>query len=428
MKFLLILALLYVVNQSFAIFELPKANFEQHSGYITVDASKNANIFYWLCESQSNPSTDPLVMWMTGGPGCSSELALLFENGPWTVNPDLTLKPNPYSWNNNANLLYIDQPVGTGFSYANTDYIHNETQVAQEMWVFLQQFLVQFPQYKSRDFYIIGESYGGHYVPSVAYKIVQENNLNPPIKVNLKAIGIGNGWVDPLIQYGSYGPFAYMNKLIDSATYNQINKTYPSCQQHILNQQWTLASYVCSLLMGMVLQEAGNINVYDIKLPCIGSLCYDLTDIVKYMNLPEVKQRLGVKNDIVWQTCNNDVNSRFGVDSIRSFRWELPAVLKSGIRVVVYSGDLDLICNYVGGYAWVSSMDWPGQQDFNKAPHLTWKVNGNPAGLSTSAMNLTFVQVFEAGHMVPHDQPQNALALLTNILNDKPFNLSLIHI
>jgi len=97
--------------------KLPK-DVVQHYGYINVNSKYNANVFYWFFESQGTPSSDPVVLWLTGGPGCSSELALFFENGPYTVDGNGNLSPNPYSCNSFTNLLYVDQPVGTGFSYA----------------------------------------------------------------------------------------------------------------------------------------------------------------------------------------------------------------------------------------------------------------------------------------------------------------------
>ena len=84
------------------------------------------DMFYWLFKSRSNPDKDPLVMWLTGGPGCGSEVALFFENGPFNINEDLTLKKNPYSWNSVANVIFIDQPIGTGFSKCSSIF-HYET-------------------------------------------------------------------------------------------------------------------------------------------------------------------------------------------------------------------------------------------------------------------------------------------------------------
>jgi len=101
-----------------------------YSGLIEMENQKD-DIFYWLFESHNNPQEDPLVLWLTGGPGCASEVALFFENGPYTINEDLTLSKNEFTWNTNANLLYVDQPVGTGYSHADIgDYSKNETEVA----------------------------------------------------------------------------------------------------------------------------------------------------------------------------------------------------------------------------------------------------------------------------------------------------------
>eukprot|EP00694_Reclinomonas_americana_P006486 EC796759.1.p1 GENE.EC796759.1~~EC796759.1.p1 ORF type:complete len:195 (+),score=69.69 EC796759.1:42-626(+) len=137
----------------------------QYTGYVQVNAQKDANLFFWLFQSRNKPSTDPLVLWMTGGPGCSSELAVLFENGPYVLdNSAGTLKFNQNSWNMNANLLFIDQPVDTGFSYASSEYVRDEDGVADDMYTFLQGFMQLFPEYQNRALYLTGESYAGHYV------------------------------------------------------------------------------------------------------------------------------------------------------------------------------------------------------------------------------------------------------------------------
>ena len=111
----------------------------QSSGFVNLTTG-DKHLFFWSFESRSDPATDPIILWMTGGPGCSSEVALFGENGPCQVNDagtDTTL--NPYSWNNNATLIYIDQPVGTGFSYG-TRHDHDEKGVAADMVDFLCQF------------------------------------------------------------------------------------------------------------------------------------------------------------------------------------------------------------------------------------------------------------------------------------------------
>lgn len=106
---------------------------DQTSGLVNL--SKGDDMFYWFFKSRNDPSTDPLVLWLTGGPGCSSGIAVFYENGPFSFNDDLSLKKNPYSWNTAANLLYVDSPVGTGFSKCSsiTHLDTNEDEVAQDI-------------------------------------------------------------------------------------------------------------------------------------------------------------------------------------------------------------------------------------------------------------------------------------------------------
>jgi carboxypeptidase C (cathepsin A) len=110
--------------------------------------------------------------------------------------------------------------------------------------------------------------------------------------------------------------------------------------------------------------SVGNLNIYNINLQCNPSpLCYDFTNVTDYLNLPSVQQKLGVYSQgIQWETCNFIVNELFGIDFIQAYNNKLPLLLSSGIPVVIYNGDLDLICNWVGGQQWVEALSWPGKR------------------------------------------------------------------
>eukprot|EP00761_Pharyngomonas_kirbyi_P011448 gb/GECH01011473.1/.p1 GENE.gb/GECH01011473.1/~~gb/GECH01011473.1/.p1 ORF type:complete len:429 (+),score=77.96 gb/GECH01011473.1/:1-1287(+) len=428
MKFLgIFVALVALFNYVVATVEPPSdLGVTQHSGYITVDKEIDGNLFYWFFESQHDPSNDPVVLWLTGGPGCSSMLALFTENGPFKVNDDGTgTTPNPYSWNKRANMLWVDQPVGTGFSYADSpkDYVRSEKQVAEDMYVFLQKFFKKYPQYSKQDFFVTGESYGGHYVPAVSARIFYGNKNGDGDHINFKGLAIGNGWVSPSVQYAQYGPFSYENSLIDKDTYRSVNRSVDSCQKYIKEQNWTLAQLYCNNIESKILNAAGNINVYNIKEKCKHKpLCYDFDNVIKYLNTPSVKQRIGARSDIKWETCNMNVHSKLMTDWYESFRKDLPPLLHNNIRVLIYSGDLDFICNWYGGRAWVSTMDWAGKEGYNRAPLNTWTVNHSTAGTAKTFKSLTFLRVFQAGHMVPLDQPVNALTMLNTFTSGQDFN------
>ena len=197
---------------------------KKNSQNLQLNRTHDAHMFYMYFESRSpeTASTDPLVLWMTGGPGCSSELAVFYENGPFRIEDDLSLSENPFGWDVGHNVLFIDQPVGTGFSYTSdpSDDVTSEKQVADDVLDFLLEFLDQKPELLQNDLFVTGESYAGHYVPAVASRIVEHNGnaARKTAALNLKGIAIGNGLTDPGIQYGAYADYAASKNLIGPTT------------------------------------------------------------------------------------------------------------------------------------------------------------------------------------------------------------------
>lgn len=201
-----------------------------------VEIDNKDDMFYWFFESrQESASTDPLVMWLTGGPGCASEVALFYENGPYKFTSEGTIDTNEYSWNAISNLLYVDQPIGTGFSNGSAlNDARNETDVAEDMAIFLKGFVEQNPEFKGRDLFITGESYAGHYVPAIAYHL---ETVATDVPLNLKGIAIGNGLTDPFAQYPAYATFSYENDLVGEKTYHGMELGLEVCQALIYETQ-----------------------------------------------------------------------------------------------------------------------------------------------------------------------------------------------
>jgi len=399
---------------------------QQYSGYLTVRGTpgNGTHLFYWFFESRNAPATDPLVLWLTGGPGCSSMLALFYENGPYKIAPNESLSLNPYSWNSFANLLYVDQPVGTGWSWAElkADYVQNETEVANDLYTFLQEFLKMHSNYANLDFYVLGESYAGHYVPAISAKIVQANQAGGNPIINLKGSAIGNGLTDPEIQYAQYGQFAFDVGLIDKQVVAETNKTYLQCKKAIDESQWQNAFDVCNSIISDVQYGANtDFNVYNYKEECTyPPLCYNFNPLTKLMSQAAVKAALGTQNQ-TWSQCNSNVYSYLIGDWVHNLASDVPLLLAANVRVLVYSGMLDFICNYYGGRAWTAALQWPGQAGFNAATPVAWTVNGTAAGTAQSYQNFTWLEVANAGHMVPMDQPENALDMLKRFLTNQPF-------
>ena len=139
--------------------------FSQYAGYVPVNTTAQRFLFYWFVESQSNPSTDPVVLWMNGGPGCSSLDGFVTEHGPFLMNPDgKSLRANEFAWNKKANVIYLESPFEVGYSFSKSkDNVWNDVKSADDVVQFLYIFFAEmFPQYQKNAFYIAAESYGGH--------------------------------------------------------------------------------------------------------------------------------------------------------------------------------------------------------------------------------------------------------------------------
>jgi cathepsin A (carboxypeptidase C) len=411
-KLALAIFALFAISASVAQFTQTKVgdtnpiflNETYHAGFLPI--ANKGKIFYWWFESRNSPSNDPLVLWLTGGPGCSSELALFEENGPFKINEDLTLKTNPYSWNNNANLLFVDQPLGTG--YSTTKVLEtNETEIAQDFYTFFVEFLAAYPQFKGRDFYITGESYAGHYIPAISAYIVQQNNRD----IGFKASAIGNGLVSAYWQYPQYNVFAYENKLINAAQYQSLKIGFATCQKLIQNSPWEVAMLQCQTEVEAITGNPPKFNVYDYKLPCNGPLCYNFSLVDDFLARKDVQVALGVVGD-TWSECNDTVHSALMADWLTDESSNVAYLLSKNIPVLVYSGDLDFICNWRGGEMWTNQLNWPGQKTFQ---NLNYTSLGS-YGEYKSYNGFTFYRVYNAGHMVPMDQPAAALDMLTRFI------------
>ena len=396
----------------------------QYSGYFKIGNTKK-NYFFWFFESRNKPDSDPLVMWLTGGPGCSSELALFAENGPCTTDGTNT-KTNPYSWNTNANLLYVDQPSGTGFSYGGEND-HNERDVSNNLYVFLTEFLRKYPKYLKLKFFLFGESYAGHYVPATAHRIWLGNKREESdIVINLKGVSVGNGMTNPLIQFRYYPEMAFNSKttpqLVSESTYKQMKLDVPVCTSLI---------HLCLIAGGSVCDsalqfcetamlepvEVNGWNRYDARIKCEKQpLCYDFSAVDSYLNRKDIREKLGVPPEFPkWEECSNSVNRRFSRDWMHNFDIKIPDLVNNDIPVLIYAGDADYICNWLGNHAWVMDLKWKGKEGFNLANEVEWN---HGAGKLRKYETLSFLQVYAAGHMVPMDQPKAALDMLNQFTSD----------
>ncbi|GMH07358.1 hypothetical protein Nepgr_009198 [Nepenthes gracilis] len=392
-------------------------DFNQHAGYVAVDQNAGKELFYYFVESPINSQGKPLVLWLNGGPGCSSLGTGAFEElGPFRVNSDgETLYKNPYAWNNVANVIFLESPAGVGFSYGKTPAIYNDTgdkSTAKDAYAFLVNWLKRFPQYKSRPFFISGESYAGHYVPQLASHILQKNNHNKDgTIINLKGIIVGNGVLNyPTDNQGTYDHL-WTHALISDETHEQILKY---CDFYSENP-----SIECINFEDETDVEVGNIDYYDIYAPLclkpapngsIGSVdnydpCSD-NYVTAYLNLERVQEALHAK-PTNWSVCNN----YNWTDSAYTVLPDIKKLMANNVRVWIYSGDVDAVVPVTATRYSLDSLKLPINTTW-----YPWYLNSQVGGYVVGYEGLTFVTVRGAGHEVPSYQPERALALISSFL------------
>jgi len=278
------------------------------------------------------------------------------------------------------------------------------------------------------DFHVFGESYAGHYVPAVTRELVRRNKAatEDADKVNIVGMAIGNGLTDPEDQYKQYIPFIEEHGLVDDTALKFMNGVADICYPLIdgcnNNDSPGLAWGEC---MGAVMfcniglvtpVQATGINVYDVREQCEHKpLCYDFDNIDAYLAQDEVLAALGIPDDQRWVECNKEVDifMQYSGDWMKEFKTAVAESVESGVNTLIYAGEFDFICNWMGNHAWTLTMDWHGHDDFNAAENKTWtNEDGEEAGSYLNSENFTFLKVKNAGHMVPRDQPANSMDMV----------------
>ncbi|KAF2200356.1 putative carboxypeptidase S1 [Delitschia confertaspora ATCC 74209] len=390
---------------------------KQYSGYLSVGT--NMNMWFWFFEARNNPTTAPLAAWFNGGPGCSSMIGLFQENGPCKFNVGSSNVPvnNTNSFNNYANMIYIDQPIGVGFSYGTDDVTSTET-AAPYVWKLIQAFYASFPEYKSRDFGIFTESYGGHYGPEFAKYILDQNKAKAGENINLVALGINNGWFDATIQEKAYIQYSYNNTykaLISQSQYNTYMTRYTNqclpalkkCTSSGSNTDCQNADNTCYNQIEGPLSSVSDFDVYDIRAPSDDP--EPPANYATYLTQSSVIKAIGAKS--TYQECPNAPYNKFAStgDNPRSFLDELSEVVSAGITTVIWAGDADWICNWFGVLDSANAIKYSGQTAFASKALSSYTVNGKQGGTFKTQDNLSFLRVFGAGHEVMYYQPALSL-------------------
>jgi len=411
----------------------PGFNMKMFSGYIEISSTKG--LFYWFIESENDPANDPVVLWTNGGPGCSGVSGLLTEQGPFSVNPDMNLRINPYRWNLIANMIFFEQPVEVGYSWTSEEIdVFGDSMAAKDNADFVEGWFDRFKSYKSNAFYITSESYGGHYMPQLSLELISRREAVP----NFKGMMVGN----PLVylrysDWGLYGTAAGRNMFpkpqwdryldldcypdgpeadgcesLESSFDTYLNGTdpyaldFPFCLDDSSGRRQR-AHFMKARARAKGISLGGYFpSNYQ---PC--SSDYATT----YLNRPDVRKALHVDSrSATWSMCSDDVGNKWLTEDIaRNVNVLYDELVQSkAIKVMVYSGDDDSVCSSSATQKWLWPMNWTVTEAWR-----SWKVKDQVAGYIVKFDGFTFMTAHGAGHMVPQTRPEFALEIFQGYLN-----------
>ncbi|KAK4263949.1 hypothetical protein QN277_029299 [Acacia crassicarpa] len=406
---LLLLTTVSASSSSHPTPSFPKQALPTKSGYLSVNHASKSAIFYTFYEAQ-NPtsplSQTPLLIWLQGGPGCSSMIGNFFELGPWRVTKSLNLAPNPGSWNRIFGLLFLDSPIGTGFSVASnpSEIPRNQKSVAKHLFAAITEFIRLDPDFKFRPIYITGESYAGKYVPAIGYYILHRNS-----RFNLAGVAIGDGLTHPVVQVATHALNAYYVGLINEKQKNELEEVQSEAIRLTKLGNWSEAVEARTNALGLLRNMTGLATLYHYtrKSP------YEDDLVTEFLKSKEVKKALGANESIVFEACSDTVGEAMKEDKMKSVKHMVEYLVKK-TRVLLYQGQFDLQDGVVQVEAWVRTMKWDGIEKYLNADRKIWKVNGEIAGYVQKWESLTNVVVLGAGHLLPSDQSVNSQAMIEN--------------
>ncbi|XP_043478887.1 retinoid-inducible serine carboxypeptidase-like [Leptopilina heterotoma] len=394
---------------------------EQEWGFVTV--RPGAHIFYWLHYTTANVSLyteKPLIIWLEGGPGVSSTGYTNFkEIGP--LNLDLTNRSN--SLVKDYNILFIDNPVGTGFSYTDSDDQHarSDQQIANDLLISIEKFLKEFPSFSNVSTYVVGQCYGGKIAVLLASKWLQKIKSGWNIS-NFKGIGISSAWISPVHSVLSWAPYLFENRLIDNDDYNVIRGSAYQAYLSTHIKDWNGANNHTHSTISNIKNIIKNVNFYNIL------------SKVEHRNfspyVEDESQLHSLMETQVKSALNISENIHFNVDDYRVYEFLISQLMRPAIKEVEYllrqsnfkvfvlSGKLDLLVNSKGTERWIENLKWANSSEWLKIKSSQLIVNKTNEGYVKTCGNFRMYSVNRAGHLIAVDNPAATRKILSDLTSD----------
>ncbi|KAI5055784.1 hypothetical protein GOP47_0029305 [Adiantum capillus-veneris] len=388
---------------------LPKEALPTKSGYLPISGTSKSKLFYIFYEAaqlQVPLADTPWLLWLNGGPGCSSLIGCFYEIGPWWIMEDGSVLRNRGAWNRRCGIIFVDSPVGTGFSLAaiDDDIPKDKESVAKHLDYALNYFIHRNPIFRSRPLFLAGESYAGKYIPALAYHILVQPS---PLRSQLVGLSIGNGFTDPRSQVQAHADVLWAFGLLDQRQSTCVRQMAKNIVDLVDREEWQEAYEKRTALCKWIEETAGLKTMLDIRRASRYHYLKDGTEyLAKYLNLTEVRLQLNVDGSALpWVGCRMSIRTIMAQDTMKSAKFMVEAILERGLAILLYQGMYDVKDGPQGSELWMRNLNWTDIKAFWKSERKVWKVNEVLAGYTRSLNNLMHVVVTGAGHQVPSDQP-----------------------
>lgn len=370
-------------------------------------------------------------MWLQGGPGGSSTgIGNFHLIGPL----DTSLKRRNITWIDEANILFVDNPVGTGYSYVtdSSKYTTDVDQIAKDLVTLMVEFYKKHPTLKTAPFWVFSESYGGKMAAAFGKHLYLAAKAGQ-IEANFKGVALGDAWNHPMAFVNAWAPYLYGVSQLDEDGFAQVDKAAKLTQKAVDEGRWAEATRLWAQTEHVVQRVTANCDFYNILEPRRAFLAQNMTSAQIYEdrmqfritsgldNLPSlmngpIKRKLNIPAGVSWGGQANKVFEKQEGDFMKPNVDTVDELLELGIEVVVYTGNLDLICCSPGTLEWMRMLKWNGAAQWRAAKRNVLSADGTVQGFTKHYKNLKFYQFLTAGHMVPADLPDAGFLMLKQVI------------
>lgn len=390
-------------------------NHDSFAGYVKVDAAKDVNLFFWFCVAKMEKRpTAPVLLWLNGGPGLSSARGAMYENGPYQLNEDGTVTEREHAWTNEFHMLYVDSPVGVGYSYSSKGTIQDKMEDVVESLYQLITFMNSrvFPEYFRNGLYIGGQSYAGKYIPHLGQYI--HNKCGHEGGIPLRGMYLGNALCDPESMFPVYTDSLYHAGLISNKTRERYQARLNSrLRMEIDNDGHKDSNITEDVILGEAYKTEQDLR--NLLAPQ-QALALSVEKLEAFMNQSSTARTLNagamVQEGEYKAYSEKEGSALLRADFIHGTRVQ-NRLLMDNYKVLHYSGNLDMMVTVAMTDAFLNEVDWSGRAQYREVVYTPWMVGENIlAGWFAKVGNFTRVIVRNAGHDAPADQPQSCLEMM----------------